>query len=67
MFEKTAALVSRAVRPGSAPDIPVQKTAVFFAFIHGLVELHLAGHNEASKGLDDARPLIALFIESMLG
>lgn len=67
MFEKTAALVSRAARSEPAPDIPIQKTAVFFAFIHGLVELHLAGHNEASKGLDDAQMLIALLIKTMLG
>ncbi|OGR15318.1 MAG: hypothetical protein A2277_05720 [Desulfobacterales bacterium RIFOXYA12_FULL_46_15] len=67
MFAKTAALVSGAARPGLSPEIPVQKTAVLFAFIHGMVELHLSGHNEVSKGLDDAQPLIDLLIESMLG
>lgn len=36
----------------------LQKTAITYAFIHGLVELNLAGHMENAKGLDDAAKLI---------
>jgi AcrR family transcriptional regulator len=46
-------------------DDAVNKTAILFAFIHGLVELHLAGHNEKLKGLGNPQQLISLFIRNI--
>lgn len=37
-------------------------TAMVYAFIHGLVELNFAGHNESEKGLDDPHSLINSFL-----
>lgn len=42
---------------------PRQLTAMIAAFIHGLIELHLAGHLEAEKGLNDPAGLIKSFLD----
>ncbi len=38
-------------------------TAVAFSFIHGLIELKYAGHDETEKGLNNADILIDLFLD----
>lgn len=43
---------------GVEPARAAERTALAFAFIHGLVELHLAGHYEESKGLDETERLV---------
>jgi AcrR family transcriptional regulator len=48
---------------GQASHDSTSRTAILFAFIHGLVSLHLAGHTEKMKGLDDAQRLIEDFIK----
>jgi len=67
IFQKISSLVynvtSEIVTDSS---ILTKKTAILYAFIHGLVELHLIGHNEVSKGLDDAAVLIQQMVESNL-
>jgi AcrR family transcriptional regulator len=66
-FEKVAYLVSKALQYKlSNPEILIEKTALLYAFIHGLVELHLAGHDEVSKGLNDIKVLINLMLDSIL-
>ena len=42
-----------------------EATAILYAFIHGLVELHLVGHKEIAKGLDNPGLLIDKFIDSI--
>jgi AcrR family transcriptional regulator len=67
IFEKVAYLVSRAIQTRSSdPGIPLEKTAILYAFIHGLVELHLAGHNEISKGLNDITSLVNHMMDAIL-
>ena len=64
LFRKTAEYVYNALKEsGSEKYTPQETTAVLFAFIHGLVELHLAGHNEKEKGLDDPDLLINRMID----
>jgi len=67
VFQKVALFVSGALS-NKEPNIKevIKKTAIQYAFIHGLVELHLIGHREMSKGLDDARVLIHHMVESIL-
>jgi AcrR family transcriptional regulator len=38
-------------------------TAMVYAFIHGLIELKFAGHNESEKGLDDPQVLISSLLD----
>jgi AcrR family transcriptional regulator len=67
IFNKVAHLVSEALQfKPSDPKIPIEKTAILYAFIHGIVELHLAGHDEVSKGLNEVRPLIDHILEAIL-
>jgi AcrR family transcriptional regulator len=67
LFIKGAFFVSEAMPfKSSNPKILIEKTALLYAFIHGLVELHLSGHNEASKGLDDIASLINHALEAIL-
>ncbi len=47
--------------------LSLKKTAIIYAFIHGLVELHLTDHTEVSKGLDNAESLINLMLDGILG
>lgn len=41
----------------------LQQTAITYSFLHGLVELNLAGHMENAKGLDDADKLIKQYLD----
>ncbi len=45
---------------------PKEFSAIMYAFIHGLVGLHLAGHSEEEKGLDNAEILIENFVRQMI-
>jgi AcrR family transcriptional regulator len=59
VFERARSLIARLleyyhVDPAQTP----KRTAVVFAFIHGVVELHLAGHFERIKALDDTEMLV---------
>ncbi len=67
VFRTISSLVCN-VTSGKVTDssILIKKTAILYAFIHGLVELHLIGHNEVSKGLDNAAVLIRHMVESNL-
>jgi AcrR family transcriptional regulator len=47
---------------GHAHHDSTNRTAMLFAFMHGLVQLHLAGHTEKVKGLDDAQRLMQDFL-----
>lgn len=38
-------------------------TAMVYAFIHGLIELKFAGHEEPEKGLNDPHSLISSFLD----
>jgi hypothetical protein len=60
IFEDAANMIISAM-PTKPIDskIVLEKTAILYSFIHGLVELHLAGHNEVSKGLNNIEQLIA--------
>jgi AcrR family transcriptional regulator len=67
IFSKVASFVSNALSPKYRDQKTIQmKTAILYAFIHGIVELHLAGHNEAEKGLNDITPLINDVLEAVL-
>ncbi|MCP4137738.1 MAG: TetR/AcrR family transcriptional regulator [bacterium] len=67
VFQKVSFFVSEAASGLiTDPKILIEKTAILYAFIHGLVELHLIGHTEISKGLDDAKLLIHHMVESIL-
>lgn len=46
-------------------DSLLKKTAILYSFIHGLVELHLNGHNSESKGLDNVHDLIDNIVYSL--
>jgi len=69
VFQKASYFVSEAL-PGTSKKsnskISIEKTAILYAFIHGLVELHLNGHTEMSKGLDDAKVLINHMVDAIL-
>lgn len=67
VFDKVALYVSRALKTKRVNSkIVLEKTAILYAFIHGLVELHLAGHDEAEKGLADITSLTHSALESIL-
>lgn len=66
VFLKIAEYVDEALKASdSTCHTPKEATAILYAFIHGLVELHLVGHKESTKGLDDPRLLIDKFIDSI--
>lgn len=48
---------------GSITDM----AAVVFSFVHGLVELHHAGHSEMTKGLDEPGRLFDLLVRLIIG
>ncbi len=73
-IEKIALLVFMKIRDyvenvlkecDSKSHTPKETTAILYAFIHGLVELHLVGHREVTKGLDNPVLLIDKFIDSV--
>lgn len=62
-FLKTKEYVDSALKASdSTCHTPKEATAILYAFIHGLVELHLVGHKETTKGLDNPGLLIDKFI-----
>jgi len=66
VFQKTEKIVMLAVKSGNSQDAsPKEITAILYAFIHGLVELHLGGHNEVDKGLSDPEELISRIIGAL--
>ncbi|MDQ0061648.1 TetR/AcrR family transcriptional regulator [Paenibacillus harenae] len=57
-------LVERCLeKAGNIRKSPTQSTAIMYAFIHGLVELHSAQHSESEKGLDNPIHLIDSFLD----
>ena len=67
VFETVSVYVSKAITMKLlSQELLIKKTAILYAFIHGLVELHLAGHNEGAKGLDDAKQLINHMVDTIL-
>ncbi|MCP3926974.1 MAG: TetR/AcrR family transcriptional regulator [Desulfobacterales bacterium] len=63
-FFKTREYVDNALSASDSPShTSKEATAILYAFIHGLVELHLVGHKEISKGFDDHGLLIDKFID----
>lgn len=48
---------------GPATDM----AAVVFSFVHGIVELHHAGHSEMAKGLDEPGRLFDLLVRMIAG
>lgn len=66
VFQKTEEYVNNALKSVASSTLASKETtAVLYAFIHGIVELNLAGHNESAKGLDNPELLIEGFINSM--
>lgn len=67
VFNKFAYFVSIALKSQQLHQkILLEKTALLYACIHGIVELHLAGHNKVEKGLNDIAPLINHALESII-
>ncbi len=67
VFQKTLEYVTDALKESKTTHHnPKQATAILYAFIHGLVELHLAGHLEVEKGLDNPQLLIDGIIDSIV-
>jgi AcrR family transcriptional regulator len=68
IFNKVAFYISNVLNSKQLKKkILLEKTAILYAFIHGIVELHLAGHSEADKGLNDIAGLINNILDSILG
>lgn len=66
VFAGAAGCVDSAMQQHTAKNRTVKETtAMIYAFIHGLVCLHLAGHKEPEKGLDKPEKLIHQFINDM--
>lgn len=66
VFQKTEKYVNNALKSvGSSTLASKETTAILYAFIHGVVELNLAGHKESTKGLDNPGLLIERFVDSM--
>ncbi len=64
VFLKIAEYVDEALKAsGSTRHTAKEATAILYAFIHGLVELHLVGHTEIAKGLDNPGLLIDGFVD----
>lgn len=68
VFKRAEALVARLVggKEGGAAQATAL-AAIAFSFIHGLVELRLAGHAEAAKGLDDPGRLFDIVVRMISG
>lgn len=66
VFQQTEKYVDNALKAnGSKLQEAKEATAILYSFIHGLVELNLNGHRERSKGLDNPKLLIDIFIDSV--
>jgi len=66
VYQKTAEYVAEALTQGNPTRHTAKEaTAIIYAFIHGLVELHLSGHMESEKGLDDPGLLIERMIDAV--
>ena len=66
VYKKTAEYVAKALEQGNPSQHTTKEaTAIIYAFIHGLVELHMAGHTEEEKGLDDPGLLIDRMIDAV--
>lgn len=63
-FENMVTFLAQAQNQSSIIKKPTKElTAMVYAFIHGLIELKFAGHNEAEKGLDDPHVLISSLLD----
>jgi AcrR family transcriptional regulator len=63
VFKRAETLVARlAGGEGGGDARATALAAIVFSFVHGLVELRLAGHAEAAKGLDDPGRLFDMVI-----
>jgi AcrR family transcriptional regulator len=68
VFKLAEALVARLVaekEDGAASA--TELAAMVFSFVHGLIELRIAGHAEAAKGLDDPGRLFDIVIRMIAG
>jgi len=66
VFKKTEESVNNAKKEAGVSDPSSKKlTAILYAFIHGLVQLHLCGHNEDDKGLDNPEALIDQLLDAL--
>lgn len=67
VFERISMFVSEAVsRKVTDSKIITERTAILYAFMHGLVGLHLVDHNQESKGLHDVETLIRHMLDAVL-
>ena len=68
LFDLALELISKFMESEGLPaSRAFHRTSIMYAFIHGLIELHLAGHVEKVKGLDDAEKLIEEFLTLLTG
>ncbi len=66
VYQRTAESVANALRQSNPTNHRSKEvTAIIYAFIHGLVELHLAGHTETEKGLNNPKLLIERMIDAI--
>lgn len=66
VFQLAEDLVSETLKTNNESFLSAKKaTAIVYSFIHGLVELSLAGHTEVEKGLDNPQMLINQFINAL--
>ncbi|HEX2946723.1 MAG TPA: TetR/AcrR family transcriptional regulator [Clostridia bacterium] len=62
-FDTSSAILAKAQEKKCIVDKPTKElAAMVYAFIHGLVELRFAGHDEPEKGLNDPHSLISSFL-----
>jgi AcrR family transcriptional regulator len=68
VFKRAEALVAGLAGDDEGRTAPATAlAAIAFSFVHGLVELRLAGHAEAAKGLDDPDRLFDIVIRMITG
>jgi len=66
IFEIVSDSIAKAQRQNNVTGKPSKElAAIAYAFIHGLVELNLAGHYESEKGLDAPYNLIHSFLDML--
>ena len=66
VYQRTSEYVATALRQSNPTNhTSKEATAIIYAFIHGLVELHLAGHTETEKGLNNPNILIERMIDAI--
>ena len=67
LFKVCNSILVGALKEVNKPvDEAKEITALLFSFIHGLVQLHLVGHNEPEKGLNDIDKLINMQIDRII-